>query len=62
MFGAEVDLEGNITDLGYQIVFRASKFLKSLGRRLVMQVARCRTLIFQADHVIHMELVWLIVE
>ena len=25
-FGVEADLEGNITDLGYQIVFRASKF------------------------------------
>ena len=26
MFGVEVDLEGNITDPGYQIVFPASKF------------------------------------
>ena len=26
VFGVEVDLEGNITDPGYQIVFRASKF------------------------------------
>ena len=47
MFGVEVDLEGNIKDPGYQIVFRASKFSKSLARRLVMQVARCRTLLYQ---------------
>ena len=31
-------------DAGYQVVFRASKFYKSLARWLVMQVARCRTL------------------
>ena len=31
-------------DPGYQVVFRASKFYKSLARWLVMQVARCRTL------------------
>ena len=44
MFGVEVDLEGNQIDPGYQVVFRASKFSKSLARWLVMQVARCRTL------------------
>ena len=42
-------------DPGYQVVFRASKFYKSLARWLVMQAAGCRTLlIIKSMHLINL--------
>ena len=32
-------------ELGYKVVFWASKFQRSLARRLVTQLSRCRTLL-----------------
>ena len=52
-------------DPGYHVVFRASKFYKSLAWWLVMQVARCRTLLkvikagLQNGHFVwHIYLAW----